>query len=339
MVKRTPNSGFFIKPFWQENCFICERVLESEGIMKKNLILIMLTVTLGILLQGCYTQLATSYDDDESYAEKQNRSSSSSYSWYDTYPSYSYWGFQYYYPSWHSYWYYERWYWWYEPWYAPVVVVYPAPYWYYRYYYSPYWHTHNWGWYEGRVGGGSVRTTSAPRTWGSQRPAEGGYRDFGGSRNENMGGSITVPPAGRTGGTTTRGSVVPDGNSSRRTPESVTSPRGVSTGRSETPALRRSDGSRGERSDGTQNERVRESYTAPRDDSSRRTESSEERTPPSRTRTAESSQTSSPRETPQRSVERPSAPPPSRPAAPPPARNYGGESRGSENTARGRSTR
>nr|MBP8976933.1 hypothetical protein [Bacteroidota bacterium] len=204
--------------------------------MKNKILLLVLFPAIVMLLQGCYTELATNEDNSGygSYSEEQQSSSNNSN--YDIYPPSTYWGFQYYYPSWSSFWIYERWYYdpyvwytpWYDPWFGAAIVVYPAPYWYYHYYYPGYW-----GWHDGGYGYGKP---SVPRTWGSQRPSnDNNYRDFGPSRSSGEGGSnqLTIPSAGRVTGSSRSGEAAP---SRQQSSEATESPRGVSTGQTAAPS-------------------------------------------------------------------------------------------------------
>lgn len=306
--------------------------------MTKKIMSVLMSLVIAVLLGGCYTQLATT-DEEENYSYKNESraSSSQNYSWYDTYPSASYWGFQYYYPSWYSFWYYDRYYpyplGWYDPWYGPALIVYPAPYWYYHYYYYPhYWYDYHWGWYGGSYGS---RSTTPPRTWGSQRATEAGFRDFGTQRSENTSSGVSVSPAGRVAGSSSGASGAT--GSLRRTSEESTSSGRTSPGRNEAPVLRRSDN--GSRSSEERGGVTRESQSSSSGSTSRQIERREESVFPSRNRTSDRQENSTPRESSNRSVERSSSQPSSHPSAPAPSRSSGNESRSSDNTARGRSTR
>ncbi|MCX7984947.1 MAG: hypothetical protein N3A63_08625 [Bacteroidetes bacterium] len=308
----------------------------------QKIFLIILLLPVVIHLQGCYTQLATTEEDEEyTYGETES-SSPGRQEYYDPYdypPPYTYWGFRFYYPSWYSFWYYERWYpythiWhdpWYSPWFGTTIIVHPAPYWWYhRHIYHD---GYLWGWHSRYRGYSRIYSSEmSPREWGTTRGEEKGYRDFGGTRGTlgSPSGSVTLPPSGSATSTET----INNSTLRRHSSESRETTRRFSTGRvARTP--RQADIVPQQRSEDREAINRRELQPG---SGERRAESSESR---SYRRSSDSSYPSVPRSSSERSSERSverGSPQHTQPSSPPPARDYsGGRSSGSEARGSGRS--
>ncbi len=173
----------------------------------------LLSIALGLfslLIQGCYTQLATSEDEgessystryDEPRADEPDSTYDDSYSY--RYPPYRSWiGFDYYYPSWRLGWMYDPWYYdyYYDPWFYPYRWYYRG---YYGYYYSPYYGYWNPYYY---YGGYPIVVYSDGRV---SRTRESGYRRTGagrtgaydrGQKDAKGHSTITIPSGSRSAG-------------------------------------------------------------------------------------------------------------------------------------------
>jgi hypothetical protein len=191
--------------------------------MKTIRFLLTLPLFLGlsvVLFQGCYTQLATTKDEESSYQQEEssyqeeeqpatNQSYDNNYyNDYDDWRSRSYIGFSYYYPSWRTSWGWDGCiypaYW--DPWYSPSFYPYYgySPYyssWYsyptYGYYLTPYGYNHNTRQYATR-NFGYQRSGNARRDYGVVRSTTSGSTETGtiyDSRGGSVRGNITIPNA------------------------------------------------------------------------------------------------------------------------------------------------
>ena len=332
---------FLLNFFGKRIVKILVRKKLREGVMKNKILLLVLFPAIIMLLQGCYTELATNEDNSGYGSYSAEPQSSSNNSNYDVYPPSTYWGFQFYYPSWSSFWIYERWYYnpyvwytpWYDPWFGAAIVVYPAPYWYHHHYYPNYW-----GWYDGGYGYYGYGKPTVPRTWGSQRPSDdNNYRDFGPSRSSGEGGSsrLTIPSAGRVSGSSRSGEAAP---SRQQSSEATESPRGVSTGRTAAPS-RSADAPRQTEQRGGVTRQSQSDNAAPSRSSDGQEQQSGKNSGSTRSSSSGSSEGSSnSRGGSSRSVERSSSPS-SQPSSPAPSRSSGGSSGRSGGSSQGRSTR
>ena len=297
--------------------------------MKTIRLLLTLPLFLGfvvVLFQGCYTQLATTQDqelsyqqEDTSYQQEEQPAHDQSYDSnfyndYDNWHSRSYIGFSYYYPSWRTSWGWDGCiypsYW--DPWYSPSY--YPA----YGYYgYNPYWYSYPaYGYYSNHHG--YNRHQYATRNSGYQRG--GNLHRNGGTVRSSTSGTTETGSIYNTRGVSIRGSAIPNATSTgtRQNGTSTTTVRssrsgvvtpGHSSGRVSTGRSSRGNGQSSVRQQRTQNRstpRIGRSQgaTVQRGSSSRNSEGSSGQ--PSRSSTPPPQRTS---------------PPPSAPAP----RNDGGE--------------
>jgi hypothetical protein len=189
----------------------------------------LLTALVGIgsifFLAGCYTQVATNPDRQEDYSNRQDQAYEQSdttapaqaqeeYTEEDNRPYRSHLGFQYYYPSWSSFAYYD------DPWWPSVSFGYyydgwacGTPYVYYPWYrtYYPYYYHSGYGWAYSHFPNHGYATSTygsgyTTRNIGVRRGGTAGSRDDGGYRGGGGTPSgMTLPTAGRTAGYGTAG--------------------------------------------------------------------------------------------------------------------------------------